>query len=98
MTIYQFRTSLTVSGGSANSISLPVLGGLCRQVILQANTASTTFLANIVDDNSLKVMDYGLNTGEFNDVTSFPMSGRYTFSITNASQTDTFKMYFAVEE
>jgi len=43
-------------------------------------------------------MDYGLNTGEFNDVTAFPMAGRYTFNITNASPDDTFSIYFAVEE
>lgn len=55
-------------------------------------------MANIVDNNSLKIMDYGLNTGEFNDVTAFPMYGKVTFSITNASQTDTFKTYFSVEE
>ncbi len=98
MQIYQFRTSLTVSGGSASVISLSVIHGLCRQVLAQANTASTTFFANVVDENNLKVMDYGMQTGEFNDVTSFPMSGKYTFSITNASQTDTFKLYFAVQE
>jgi len=96
--IYRFLSNLTVSGGSASTISLDVHPGICRQVIVQAGTAATTFMANIVDDRSLRIMDYGINTGEFNDITAFPMYGRVTFSITNASQTDTFKTYFAVEE
>ena len=98
MQIYQFRTSLTVSGGSASTLSLNVIHGLCRQVIVEAATDTTTFFANIVDENSLNVMDYGMQTWKMNDVTSFPMKGVYTFSITNASQTDTFKCYFGVEE
>lgn len=43
-------------------------------------------------------MDYGVQTGEMNDITSMPMAGKYTFNITNASPDDTFKVYFAVEE
>lgn len=65
---------------------------------MQANTSSTVFRANLTDENSLKVMDYGLQTGEMNDITSMPMAGKYTFNITNASPDDTFKVYFAVEE
>ncbi len=98
MGIYQFRATVTTAAGSTSSVSLPVTGGVCRQVLVQANTATTTFFANLVDNSSLKVMDYGMQTGEFNDVTAFPMSGKYTFSITNASPDDTFKIYFAVEE
>lgn len=98
MTIYQFRTSLTISSGSASAVSLDVLGGLCRQVLVEANTQSTTFFASLVDENSLNVMDYGMQTWKMNDVTSFPMAGQYTFSITNISQADTFKLYFGVEE
>lgn len=98
MTIYQFRATVTTSAGSTSSSSLKVSGGVCRQVLVKANTASTTFFANLVDENSLTVMDYGMQTGEMNDITGFPMSGKYTFSITNASPDDTFKIYFAVEE
>lgn len=98
MTIYPFRTSVTTAGGSTSSTSLKVSGGICRQVIVQANTASTIFQANLTDENGLKVMDYGVQTGEMNDVTAFPMAGSYIFNITNASPDDTFKLYFSVEE
>lgn len=74
------------------------MNGICRHVIVQANTATTIFRANLTDGNSLNVMDYGYQTGEMNDITAFPMAGRYVFNITNASPDDTFRIYFAVEE
>ena len=98
MTIYQYRATVATAGGSTSSTSLNIPGGICRQVIVQANTSTTVFRANLTDASSLNIMDYGLNTGEFNDVTAIPMSGRYIFNITNASPDDTFKVYFAVEE
>jgi len=98
MTVYQFRATVTTASGATSSTSLNIPGGVCRQVIVQAATSTTVFRANLTDASSLNVMDYGLNTGEFNDVTSIPMSGRYVFNITNASLDDTFKIYFGVEE
>lgn len=98
MTIYQFRSSVTAAAGSTSTTSLKVLGGVCRQVLIVANTSSTTFLSFISDESGMEVSRYGLQTGELNDITSFPMSGQYTVSITNASADDTFKIYFAVEE
>lgn len=98
MTVYQFRASVTTSSGSTSSTSLNVRGGICRQVLVFSNTSTTVFRANLTDDNSIKVMDYGTQTGEMNDVTGFPMAGRYIFNITNASPDDTFRIYFAVEE
>lgn len=98
MTIYKFLKTVTAASGTTSDTSLKVRGGICRQVLVKANTASTTFRCNIADDNGYTVMDYGVQTGEFNDVTAFPMAGAYTFSVTNASADDTFKIYFAVEE
>ena len=98
MTVYQFRATVTTASGATSSTSLNIPGGVCRQVIVQANTATTVFRANLTDASSLNIMDYGLQTGEMNDVTGFPVSGRYVFNITNASPDDTFRVYFAVEE
>ncbi len=98
MTVYQFRSTVTAAAGSTSSTSLKIPGGICRQVIIVANTSSTTFLTTITDDKSLEVMRYSSQTGELNDVTAFPMQGNYSVNITNASADDTFKLYFAVEE
>ena len=48
MRIYQHRATLTASGGSNNTLSLAVIGGLCRHVLVRANTATTVFRADIV--------------------------------------------------
>ena len=98
MTIYPFRATVTTSAGSTSTTSLDVLGGLCRQVRIVANTSSTVFISYITDKTGLEVMRYGQQTGELNDITAFPMAGRYTVYITNASPDDTFKIYFGVEE
>ncbi len=49
MTIYQYRATLTTASGSTNQKSLNILGGLCRQVFVTANTATTIFKVNIQD-------------------------------------------------
>lgn len=98
MTVYQFRTSVTTAAGATSTTSLNVPGGICRQVLIIANTSTTVFISYITDSNGIEVSRYGLQTGELNDITAFPMSGRYTVNITNASPDDTFKIYFAVEE
>ena len=100
MTIYEHRDVITVSGGSANTLSLRMPGGLCRQVLIRALTDSTTvFRADLTDENSVIRRNYGYHTGEINDTDiRFPVTGRYTINITNASLTDTFRVILAVQE
>lgn len=98
MTIYQYRNTVTAASGATSSTSLKIPGGICRQVFVVANTSTTTFNTTITDDAGLEVMRYSAQTGEFNDITAFPMSGQYSINITNASADDVFKLYFAVEE
>lgn len=98
MTIYQFRATVTASSGSTSSTSLNIRGGICRQVLIVANTATTVFQPYITDDHGIEVSRYSLQTGEMSDITSIPMAGQYTVSITNASPDDTFQILFGVEE
>ena len=98
MTIYQHRATVTAASGSTSSATLKILGGICRQVLIIANTSSTTFLTTITDESSMEVARYGSQQGELDDITSIPMSGRYTINITNASADDTFRVLLGVEE
>lgn len=98
MTIYQHRATITASGGTTSSTTLKVRGGLCRQVLIIANTATTVFQPFITDESGLEVSRYGLQTGELSDITSIPMAGQYTINITNASPDDTFKIMLGIEE
>lgn len=98
MTIHQHRATVTTSSGSTSSTTLNILGGICRQVLIVANTSSTTFLSYITDEAGLEVARYGSQTGELDDITSIPMAGRYVINITNASPEDTFKILLGVQE
>lgn len=99
MTIYEFGTTLAVSVGSTATVSLPIRGGLLQQFWIQANTASTVFRANLVDDHSRRRMDWGFHTGQLNEVgLRMPMVNKYTINITNVSPNDIFKVLLAVQE
>lgn len=100
MTIYEFKTSLTVQAGSASAVTLNIRGGLLRSVYVKSNTQSTVFRANLVDENGANRIDYGFSTGMINDYSiAFPIVNKYTFSITNANpDNETFRVVLGVEE
>ena len=99
MTIYEHTTSLTTASGSVNSTTLRVMGGLCRQILVRANTSTTVFRFDMQDDNSVTRLNFGFHTGELNETDlAFPMVGKYTLRVTNASPDDTFRILVAVEE
>jgi len=99
MTIYEHRTSLTAASGAVASTTLNIPGGILQNVLVRANTATTTFKANLVDGNSITRLNWGLTACEINDVvTHFPVAGRYTLNITNASPDDTFTVVLSVRE
>lgn len=99
MNIYEYTTSVTTAAGSTSTATLRVIGGLMQQLLVRANTSTTVFRVNLVDDNSITRMNYGFHTGELNDVGSrFPMVNAYTINITNASPDDTFRVLVAVKE
>lgn len=99
MRIYQHRDTVTAQSGSTSSVSMKIVGGLCRQFAVVANTNSTVFKANLVDYKGFPILDYGFHTGTLNDYQIFvPVDGAYTINITNASPDDTFKIYMGVQE
>jgi len=98
MTIYEHKTSMTVSAGSVSTLTLNIPGGILKNVLVRANTSTTIFRANLTDGVDTRV-NWDYEQGELNDQTiSFPMSGTYTFNITNASPNDTFRIILSVQE
>ena len=83
--------------------TLTIPGGLLRQVLIRANTSTTVFRADLVDENSITCLNYGYHRGELNDTGAhgglpFPVAGEYTLNITNASPNDTFSIVLGVQE
>ena len=103
MTIHQHRASVTAASGSVTSTTLSVKGGLCRQLIARAATATTLFQLDITDSNSVIVARYGYHRGEIMDmgnigILPIPMAGTYNLNITNSSADEVFTILLGVEE
>ena len=105
MTIYEHKTSMTTSGSTVSTMTLPIRGGLCRFVYIKANTATTVFRANLQDEDGDNILDWGFSTGMLNETgIAVPVSGRHTLQITNVSAgggaagNDTFKIKIRVQE
>lgn len=71
-----------------------------RHLIIRALTNNTTsFKANLTDDNSKVKLNYAYHNGEIvDDKICLPVKGTYSINITNASADETFDVFFAVQE
>ena len=100
MTVYEAKTSIQVSGGSNNTVTLRVVGGIWGFFMVRPNTSSTLFRANIQNENGDVVRNYSFTKTEIlDDSVKIPVQGRYTINITNASVLDeTFRILFSVSE
>ena len=103
MNIYRHTTAQTTVAGSISSTTLNVNGGLLRQVLIRANTATTVFRADLQEEGGTTVLNYSFHNGEINDTglsgaLPLPMYGRYTLNITNASPNDTFTVRLIIQE
>lgn len=99
MTIYEHTTSLTTVAGAISTVSLRIPGGLLKQVLVRANTATTSFRLDMQDENGVTRLNYGFHKGEMVDNTiGMPITGNYTLNITNASPDDTFRVILSVQE
>ena len=99
MKIYEHRDSVATNSGETSTTTLKIIGGLCSQFLVVANTATTVFRCSLVDDKSVSRLNYGFHRGEINDIgCNLPMQGTYTLNITNASPNDVFTIVLAVRE
>ena len=99
MTIYEHRTTMTATAGSAMTVTLPRLHGIMHQLLVRANTDTTLFRVNLTDNNSVIRLNYAFHRGEINDVmTRLPLQGQYTVQVTNASQSDAFTVVLAARD
>jgi len=98
VTIYEHVTSLTVSGGTKQSTTLSIQGGLLRQVLVRASSDTTAFTAKIAKDGT-DLLDWGIHTEEINDIDlAFPVAGNYQLTIQNATYDDLFTVRLGVQE
>ena len=90
---------MTTASGAVSALTLRIAGGICRYIMIRANTSTTVFRANLQDESSVRLMDWGFHTGDLVDNNiAIPMAGTHTLAITNASPDDTFAIRIRVEE
>lgn len=99
MKIYRFRTTISTAGGSGSANTNPVIGGLCRQVYIRAQTSGALFRANIQSAYADTMRAYQLHTSTImDDNRVLPMAGVYTVQITGASADGDFTTELLVQE
>ena len=97
--IYEHKATVVTASGSTSTITLKIIHGLCRNIYVKANTATTVFRVNLTDEDGDSRLDYGFSTGMLNDnQIAYPIVNSYTLNITNASPNDTFKVKIGIEE
>ena len=82
------KRTLTASSGSASETF--TTQGICYQIIVKPETASTQYDIQLIDFNSLVVYKRASEVGTLNDLTSLPLSGTYTVSIDNSTVDEDF--------
>lgn len=102
MTGYEHKVSIQAASGAATSSTLFIPGGIGRQLLIRANTATTVFRADLKDGDGVIRRHWGYHTGELNDTSDnirFFFTGSYAIEITNASpDNDTFLLRLALQE
>ena len=100
MTVYEHKTSFQVAGGSNNTVSLNVIGGIWGFFLVRSNTSGTLFRAHVQNKNGDIIRNYAFTRTEIlDDSVKIPLSGKCTINVTNASVADeTFRILFSVDE
>lgn len=75
--------TLTASSGSASDTFTS--HGLCHQILVKPDTASTQYDFSLTDSNSLVVFKRTSEVGTLNEFITLPLTGAYTVAIDNAT-------------
>ena len=98
MDIHVIKRTISTSGGTGSSNTLPIHGGLARQIFVRAETATTTFRFDLQDEDSVVTRSYDWHTEDINDETTFPMKGQYTMRITDATADGDFTVRISIQQ
>jgi len=75
--------TLTASTGSASDTFSTQ--GLCRQILVKPDTATTQYDVSLINSSSIVVFKRESEIGTLNELITLPMHGAYTVAIDNAT-------------
>jgi len=97
MLIYDGQLNITTASGtgSANTIHIR---GLCRHVIVKPATESTIYDISIVNPAGATIYSRSSEVGTLSELTSIPVLGIYTVTISNSTVDESFVVQLVCEE
>ena len=98
MQVYKYVNTITVAAGAGSGNTHNIMGGICRKLFVEAETATTRFKVNLTDDTSSTIRSYDYRTGKLDDEKPLILQGVNTVNITNATANEDFTVKIWVEE
>jgi hypothetical protein len=94
MNFHPVEIAQTASSGAWSFNTLAISGGICKQILVKATTATTTFEFTITDDKDNVVYDTTHEettaTGTLNERIDLPMRGKYTLAVASSSADEAY--------
>ena len=97
LVVHKQSDTIAASGGAA-AVTVSIMQGTLKQLLVTAATTTTTFDVNLVDIHGLTVYEFNDITGTLNELTDLPAYGNYTLNIANASADENFTYLAAFVE
>lgn len=86
----------TASGGEIEEATVD-LRGICRQIVVEPTTSTTSYTIKIEDANGYTVFETDTETGNYCELTNLPLIGVYTIKIESATADEEFVIQLIVE-
>ena len=90
-----------ISGTTSNGeleVNTQYIRGLCRNIIINPASESTTYDVNITNGNDIIVYERLSETGTLSEIIQLPVLGVYTITISDSTKDELFKIQLICEE
>jgi len=98
MDIHVVKKTISTSSGTGSENTLPIVGGLCRQIYVIAGTDTTSFRFDVTNDHSVAVRSYDFYKQELIDDGILAMRGVYTLRVTDADADGNFTIGMLIQQ
>ena len=97
MLISSGQFTVTTAAGSATANTVDTRG-LCHHIVVKPETETTVYDIEIVNPAGATIYERTSETGTLSELTSTPLRGIYTVSISNATADEDFIIQLIIQE
>lgn len=98
MAVLYPKHGTAVAAGGTFSLTVPANHGMCKQLVVKAATATTTFDVRLTDIYSFVVLNFTDVIGTTAELIELPCYGSWTLTVSNASADESFSYLVTVLE